>query len=142
MVRTFRHRDRRSGIVLVSIIVVIALCMALFGLWAQAAVRGHHRLQGEAYRFEAGRLAESGVARAIARRAADASYATETWSIPAAELGGAYAGNVQITIENIGDDDRTVERIRAVAKFPADAVHQAQVTRTIELPVSNRENES
>jgi Tfp pilus assembly protein PilX len=138
MSRTSNHQERRSGIVLLSIIVVIALCMTLFGLWAQAAVRDHHRIQGEAYRFEAGRLAESGVARAIVRRAADADYASETWSISAADLGGTQAGAVEITIETVGG----VERIRAIAKFPADAVHQAQVTKTSELPVTSRENES
>jgi len=127
-----------QGFILIAVIVVLSLSMALFGLWAQAAVRSHHFLLGEALRMEAGRLAESGIARAAIRRTADPDYVKETWSISAAELDGRHAGEVRLKVEPIEGG----YRIESTAKYPMDAVHQAQVTKRIEIRNPAVENES
>ena len=126
--KTIRRVDR--GFVLVAVIVVLALAMALFGLWAQAAIREHRWLDGEALRLEAGRLAESGVARGIARRAVDPDYASETWQVPAAELNGHHAAKVQIRITPAD----AALRVAVTADFPAGAVRRARVTKQVEIP--------
>ena len=128
--KTNSPNDR--GFVLVSVIVVIALAMALFGLWAQAAVREQRWLDGEALRMQAGRLAESGVARGIARRASDPDYASETWQIPAAEFSGRHAAEVQIRVTPA---DATLH-VSATADFPAGAVRRARVTKQIEISLN------
>jgi hypothetical protein len=117
------------GFVLVAILVVLALAMALFGLWAQSAVREQRWLDGEALRLEALRLAEAGVARGIARRAIDPDYANETWRIPAADVGGRHAAEVRIRVTPEG----AALRIAATADFPAGAVRRARVTKQIEI---------
>jgi hypothetical protein len=114
---------------LISVVVVLALSMTLFGLWAQAAIREHRWLEGEALRLQAMRLAESGVARAVERRANDPGYLEETWSIPAAEFQSRNAAEVRIRIEAIGDE----LHVSATADYPADAVRRARVTKQIEI---------
>ena len=114
---------------LISVIVVLALSMALFGLWAQAAIRQHRWLEGEALRLQATRLAESGVARAISRRASDSSYGNETWSIPAAEFQSRNAAEVRIRIATIGDE----LHVAATADFPAGTLRRARITKQIDI---------
>jgi hypothetical protein len=125
---------------MVAVIVVFAISMALFGLWAQSAVREHRRLAGHELRVQAGRLAEAGLQRAIARRAANAQYDGETWSIPAAVLGGAHAAEVRIRIAPAADAGRL--RVEAVAEFPVGAVQRAQVTKHIDIPNQSSGTES
>ena len=119
----------RPGFVLVAIVVTIALAMGLFGLWAKAAIAQHRWLDGEALRMQAERLAESGVARAIDRHAADPDYSGETWSIPAEELHGRGPAEVRIRVQTTGDE----YRVSVTADFPAGAVHRARITKQIEI---------
>jgi Tfp pilus assembly protein PilX len=122
-------RQAERGFMLISVIVVLALSMTLFGLWAQAAIRQHRWLEGEALRMQATRLAESGVARAIKRRANDRGYTEETWSIPAAEFQSRNAAGVRIRIAAIGDE----LHVAATADYPADAVRRARITKQIDI---------
>ena len=115
---------------LIAVIVVLALSMALFGLWAQAAIQDHRWLEGEALRMQALRLAESGVARAMARHANDSSYGNETWSVPAAEFKSRHAAEVRIRITPAS----AALQFAATADYPAAAVRRARVTKQIEIP--------
>ena len=125
--KTIRHAQR--GFVMVVVVVLLAMSMAVFGVWARSAVREHRWLDGEALRLEAGRLAEAGVARAIARRAVDPEYAIETWQIAAADLNGRHAAEVRIRITPAD----AALRVAATADYPAGAVRRARVTNQVEI---------
>src|SRR4029079_5625679 len=63
------RKQRRHGIVLVAVIVMIAVSLALFGLWAGAIARERYRLDLPQFRQQAESLAAAGLERAVARRA-------------------------------------------------------------------------
>jgi hypothetical protein len=125
----FSIRPARRSFVVVAVVVVLAMAMTLFALWAQAAVREHRWLDGQALRIEAIRLAEAGLARAEFRHAQDPQYIEETWSIPAADLRGKHAAEVRIRVERLG----AALRFTATADFPAGTVRRARVTKQIEI---------
>jgi type II secretory pathway component PulK len=134
------RRRRRRGIVLIMVIVTVSVSMILFGIWAQNMVTEHRRLANHLYRVQATRLAEAGVKRAMARRAADPAFTEETWSVPAETLGGARGATVQIRV--VPNNDAASLRFEATAQYPADAVRRAQVTKHIEVTTPSTENES
>jgi hypothetical protein len=112
---------------MIIVIVLFAITMGLFGLWAKSAVIEKQRMTSRGYRVQAERLAEAGLARAVARRAADPQYQGEIWSITAAELGGRNGGEVRIRFEPT--DNAATQRVEAVAEFPAGAVRQIKFTK-------------
>jgi hypothetical protein len=122
-------RRARPGFVLVTIVVVIALAMSLFGLWAKAAIGQHRWLDVAALQMQAERLAEAGIARAVDRHTADPEYSGETWTIPAAELQSRGPAEVRIQIEATGDE----LHVSVTADFPAGADRRARVTKNIEV---------
>jgi hypothetical protein len=126
--------------VLILVIVTTSICLALFGLWAQNLIKEHRRFVNQQYRVQATRLAEAGVRRAMVRRSADPQFKEETWSVPAASLGGARSASVQLRAVPSGDAASI--RYEATARFPADAVRRAQITKHIEVPVPSAETES
>ncbi len=130
-------RERRRGAVLVTIVALIAIALALFGIWAQTAVREHRRQAYQVLRLQAARLAEAGVRRGTVQREADPEYTGETWTIPAESLGGTHAAEVRIRVTPTDD----AARFEATAQFPAGAIRRAQVTTRLEIsnPVSRVE---
>ena len=129
--------DRR-GFVIVAVIVVFAISTALFGVWANSAVRSHRRLGDVQLRMQAVRLAEAGVRRAIARRRADPRYDQEVWSVSAADLGRGRAAEVRIRIAPAAEQ----WSVAATAEFPVGAVRRARITKQVEIPNANRGDES
>jgi Tfp pilus assembly protein PilX len=125
---------RKRGIVLVAVLVLFSVSLTLFGLWSQAVIREHNRLATQQFRLQAVRLAEAGVERAVSLRAADAKYADEVWSVPAAELDAAHAGQVRIRVTP-SSNARGI-RYQATAEFPVGALHRAQITKSVEIPNS------
>jgi hypothetical protein len=121
----------RSGVVLIVTLVLFVICTTLFTLWARTAVHEQTRLASNARWLQAERLAEAGLARAAARRAADSNYDGELWSIPAAELGGNHLAEVRIRIAPA--DDAARARIEAIAVYPVDSERRAQVTRRVDI---------
>src|SRR3954469_10718316 len=92
------RKNPRSGVVLVTIIVLIVVSLALFALWTKSIVREHDRQSLQQFRVQAERLAEAGIERARALRTTNATYSAETWSVPAAELDNMHAGQVRIHV--------------------------------------------
>jgi len=125
---------QRTGFVLVAVVVVFTIGLALFGVWAQAAVAQHRQLRNEQLRLQAVRLAEAGVGRALARRVADPQYVEETWSVPANVLDGNRAAEVRIRIEPA--PDASAWRVEATAEFPAGALRRAKITKQVYIPKS------
>jgi hypothetical protein len=132
--------SRRRGIVLVAVVAVFAISLTLFGVWAQSAVRSQQRIRSQQFRVQAVRLAEAGVWRAIARRAADTSYKEELWHIPAEMLDKRSAAQVRIRVAPV--NGAATIRFEATAEFPDGAVRRAQITRRVEIPSPTREDES
>ena len=131
-----RRPRRRSAFVLVTVITITAVSVALFGLWARAAVLEHRRLAGQQFRIQAVRLAEAGVRRAAPQLSTDSRYGTETWIIPAEDLDQLHSAEVQIRVAP-GADQKTFD-IEAVAEFPTDSDRRAQSTKRISIPNANK----
>ena len=127
-----RRSGAKRGFVLVAVLVLLSLCVTLFGLWARGVLRERSRVAYQLVQAQTVRLAEAGLQRAIARRAADAKYQGETWSVPASDLDKTHAAEVRIQITPNDSDDKV--RYEATAEFPAGAVHCAQITKSVELP--------
>jgi Tfp pilus assembly protein PilV len=125
-------QSSRHGFVLVAVVVVLTISLALFGVWARAAVQQHRRSRNEQMRLQAVRLAEAGVRRAMARRAADPAYNGETWLVDGRELDSVHAAEVRIGLAQSAD--ATALGFEATAEFPAGMAHRAQVTKRMEIP--------
>ncbi|HEX3599195.1 MAG TPA: hypothetical protein VHU84_03580 [Lacipirellulaceae bacterium] len=126
-----RARPRRSGIVLIAVLVMLTVSLTLFGIWARQAVLNQGRLDMQQRRTQAVRLAEAGIKRALALRAADSTIEEQTWSVPPSQLDQKHAGKVQITIAPGGTEGAL--RYQATAEFPVGDIRSVQVTKSIEL---------
>jgi type II secretory pathway component PulK len=120
----------RRGFVLVTVLVIMAISLALFAFWARAAVVEHRRLETRQFRVQAERLAEAGLRRAMVQRENQPNYKVETWRISADELDQVHPGEVRIQVRSAGDDRVEIE---ATAQYPAGAEHRAQSTKRIEI---------
>jgi hypothetical protein len=88
------------------------------------------RVRATENRQQAVWLAESGLERAVVQLAASGDYKGETWKLPAEELGGPSAGEVQIHVERVPEQPRA-RRIRAEADYPAGSVLRVRQTREL-----------
>jgi hypothetical protein len=117
---------------MVAVVVVLTISLTLFAVWGRAAVQQHQRMRAAQWRVQAMRLAEAGVRRGLARRAADPAYNQELWRVAASELDQANSGEVRIRVST-GPDQLTL-RCEATAEFQAGAVRRARITKRIEIP--------
>ena len=89
----------------------------------------------EERRLQAEWLAESGVARAAARVAAERDdYRGETWEITAAALGASDPGRVAIVVAPVKGDDRH-RRVDVRADYPVESSRRARVSRSVLVEV-------
>ncbi len=94
----------------------------------------HRATQTAAWSVQARWLAESGAERAAAKLDADAAYAGETWTIPAAEFGGQESGVVRIQVKPVGGEEKR-RTIKIEADFPDDPVYFARQQKEINLAI-------
>jgi type II secretory pathway component PulK len=135
-----RKARPRPGFAIVSVIVLLVVATALFGLWARAAVRNHRQLEYRQWELQAIRLAEAGIGRAKARIDADPTYTDETWTIPATELKRKQGAEVRIrVVPNEAGEQRA--RIEATADFPAGAVRRARHTKQVDISLPSSTSE-
>jgi hypothetical protein len=127
-----RRPAARRGVVLLVIIVLLSVSLVLFGVWARQAVNEQDRLETQQKRLQTILLAEAGLQRALALRAADPKFEQETWSVPAAQLDQKHAAEVRISVAP-GASQGTL-RYEAVALFPVGAIRHVQLTKSIEIP--------
>jgi len=130
----------RPAFAIISVIVLLVVATALFGLWAQSAVGNHRQLEYRQWKLQAIRLAEAGVGRAAARIAADPTYTSETWMIPATELKRKQGAEVRIRVVPNESGDQRV-RIEATADFPAEAVRRVRHTKQIDISLPSSDSE-
>jgi type II secretory pathway component PulK len=129
--RRRRARPKRSGIVLLAVLVILAVSLTLFGIWARQAVLNRGQLDTQQRRLQAVRLAEAGLKRAIALRAADSKFEEQVWSVPPSDLDQTHAGTVRMAIAP-GSSKGTL-RYQATAEFPVGEVRSIQITKAVEL---------
>lgn len=118
------------------------ICLLVLGLIAGVLVKlgvaYRDQVRTEERRLQAEWLAEAGVDRALARLAADAGYAGESWEIPADALGltapktseKGPAAVVAIEVERPNDQDGGVI-VRARADYPPDPPRRVRVSREV-----------
>ncbi len=136
------HRSsRRRGlvsVVLVAALLILAIVSA--GLLRLAFLRKADLAMSER-RLQAEWLVESGLDRTSARLGSKRDFTGETWTIPAAELGGRAEGVVTIAVEPVAGlaNRRT---IRVQADYPKAGDRRARHSRalTIELSPESKSN--
>jgi hypothetical protein len=124
---------RRRGAILVVGMMCVLLTSFLVVQVARMAVRRRVRHRGAHQSLQADWLADSGAARAVARWQADATYAGETWTIAADELGGSAAGEVTIAVR---PTEAGGQEFVVTAEFPASSPTAARRTRSVPIPTS------
>jgi hypothetical protein len=80
-------------------------------------------------------LAESGLARASARLAAEKGYRGETWEVAPEALGGS-AGVVRIAVDSEDREGRPARGrflVRVEADYPRDDVRRARTSKTLTI---------
>jgi hypothetical protein len=107
----------RGSITVVALVCLLVIMTITAGLLRMARSQ-RSLLINEEHTLQADWLAESGLDRAAARLAADASYRGETWPLAAADLSGPEPGVVTITVET--PEDKTSDRRRAIVTVVAD----------------------
>jgi Tfp pilus assembly protein PilX len=123
------HRQSQRGIVLVAVLVLLTISLTLFGIWARQLIREQGHLGTERQRLQAIRLAEAGLERAIALRAADSTFEKQIWSVPASQLDQKHDAEVRISVTP--DGRAGTLRYEATAVFPVGDVHSVQLTKSI-----------
>jgi Tfp pilus assembly protein PilV len=126
------------------VVVLLAVAMAMVIGWARVAVVQIRQAHAAEDQLQADWLAESALARAGAKLAANPDYQGETWQASATELdrSTATAGGVTlITVEPIADRP-TARRVSVRADFPAAGaevgpnVHRVSKQAIFNLPPS------
>jgi hypothetical protein len=131
---TPRRPDRR-GLAIIPALVCLLLVTLLSGLLLRQVTTRRATARSEERRMQAEWLAESGLARASARMAAEHGYRGETWEVAPEALGGG-AGVVRITVD-AGDREGRSARdrflIRVEADYPRDDVRRARASKTLTI---------
>jgi hypothetical protein len=128
-------KRRRPAVILVVLIVVMTIVITLFGLWARQVVSEQRRIEMQAYRLQAVRLAEAGVQRLLATRATTSAARTESWSIPAGTLDGRHTAIVKFQMIPAADGKST--KYVATAEYPAESLRREVVTRSVSVSGPN-----
>jgi hypothetical protein len=126
------HR-RRGGLAVVVLVCLLIAGMVL-GSLLKLAMLQDRQSERDAWRVQAGRLADSGLSRAASRLTADPNYAGETWQIHPDQLDGQGA-TIVIHVENDGAGARR-RLVSAEATFPSAGPEQARQTRQIFVSLS------
>lgn len=136
---TIRWRRQPQGVALVTVIVAMAIALALFAIWGRTVVQQHHRAAARQHRLQAARLAEAGIRRAMALRAANPQYNEETWTIPREALGGAHSAEVRI---RVAPAEANSTRYQVTAEYPAGTPRRVRASRHIEITATPTGTES
>jgi Tfp pilus assembly protein PilX len=147
--RNNHSRHRRTGFVLMIVLVFLAIGMTLVVGWLRIAMLDYRQSRATEDRLQAEWLAESALERAGAKLLGDRSYQGENWQVSATDLGRpatvaerSAGGVVVIAVEPVPDRP-TARRVHVQADFPAGevaapsgnvAVNRASKQTVFELP--------
>jgi hypothetical protein len=116
----------------VVVLILLFAVVAIAGSLVYVLLAEHRQLRGHDDRLQAMWLAESGVERASAQLAVSMDYEGETWLVPAAEIGGAQTGRIEIRVERVVDEPE-MRRVHVTADYPADSVHRKRYSKQIDV---------
>lgn len=77
-------------------------------------------------------MIESGVRRGLRRLRDDPAFRHESWSIPAAELGGRWSGQVDLQVTE--PQDSAPQSLQVTARFPLESQLSVTLRRSIRIP--------
>lgn len=113
----------RRAVVTVMVLLVLILLAALLAEFVRRGMTDNRQMRRELHQQQAEQLAVAGIDTLKSKLAADASYAGETWDIPAGMIHQTNTGQVVISI------DGTTATI--VARYPKNLDQPVQVTKTV-----------
>ena len=111
----------------------LTIASILFGVMLRTGLAERRLLRAQERQMQTAWLAESALARAAARLAADRDYQGETWTISAQELGGNDDAVVRISVETAADGSSHTVKVQA--DHPADGEHRQRESRERRLRV-------
>ena len=130
-----RRRQSRRGAVLVVALVAITIFAAIGGALVRIAVMERKTIDAQQRQRQARRLAEAGVARALARLTSDSAYRGETWTLAGKEEVAGQSASVRIEVDDHPGKPGW-RRITAAADYPSDAAAKARERQVLEFPTT------
>lgn len=115
------NKTSRGGVVLLTILVLLAVSMIVLGLVAQSLTSTHRQSRLRHQQRQCRRLAEAGAERGRLLTLRDENYQGETWSVGAADLHRPRGAKVEITLDG--------GVARATSVWPAD---EPRIRHTVE----------
>ena len=125
-----RKHPHRHGTVIIAALVCLVIVMALLGGMLAGALRIGRQLRVERNARQCELLLLAGLDRAALRAAAGETYMGEVWDVPAAEIGGAGAGQVTIEVSRPGG---TSPQFRVLAEYPLGGELSIRRSRTVQM---------
>lgn len=129
-----KHRleRKRRGAALVVALVCLVIVTALIGTMLVGAMRSGRQLRVERNLRQCELLLQAGLDRAAEQFATTpATYAGETWDVPAAEIGGDADGQVTIQVSRASEEQ---PQVRVLAEYPLGSEHSVRRSRNFQLP--------
>lgn len=140
---TAESRHLRRGAVLAAVLICLAVCSAIIVALLSAGVRQRRQVELEQRRAQATWLAEAGIERAVARLAANPTYAGEDWQLSRDQLalsaaararsegnGPAAVVHIEVRLEGGGPARRIFVRADFPPEVPRRARHEHSVLWT------------
>ncbi|MCH8828904.1 MAG: hypothetical protein IID45_04925 [Planctomycetes bacterium] len=124
--------DSRRGAALIFAMIALLLASVIGAALLKTALAQRRQARREQNRAQSEWLAESGLERAAALLARDASYKGETWNVAAKELGGNQAGRVIIEVAPVPTDSNR-RRVTVIADFPAGTQKRSRSRKTFAI---------
>ena len=130
---------RPRGSALVATLVCLVIVMALLGHMLVGALRIGRQMRVERDRRQCELLLQGGLDRCVLRMAAAEPYSGEVWDVPAAEIGGAAAGQVTIRVgpQDEGLQEEGPPQIHVLAEYPVGSESSIRRSRTVQLQTNN-----
>ena len=131
MIASPARSPRRRALVSVALLIALIILGLVAASLLKVGLARRARVRAEERQLQADLLADSGLARALARVADDPRYEGETWDVAADDLGGR--GRARIAIE-ARPGPAAARDVRVVADYFAGPRETIRRTRTFRLP--------
>ena len=129
---TSLRQSPRRGSTLIFAFVALLIVSMLGASLIRTVTLSRQQLQRETLRTQAVLLADSGAARAIARRKASPDYTGETWSVPTEQLTAGRTASVLITVAPDADHpEQTL--IAATSEYPQGSSTAIRITKRMTI---------